>query len=292
MDKVIYIDVLIVQNLAMNFFLLYFLSRVSNNITKWWKIFIAAFVGSLYVLVLLLPNLHMFYSFIFKVLVSFIMIFLAFTPKELKKFIKLTLIFYTEAFMLGGGIIGLFYLIYGDINSLDSAFLLSKISPEFIVISSIVTTLFVKVGFDVFDSYFLEEDCKVELEVYIEGKSCIINGFIDTGNHLKDPSNGSKVVVSYLNVLKDIIPIEKLRNFDINNSDNNLDDSILSRVKMIPYKAVGVEYGMLTGIKTDIIIAKNKNKVKVNKGVTIALHNKPFLGDSNYDAIVYPEIIV
>lgn len=288
MGKVIYVDILIVQNIAMNFFLLYLLSRITNNITKWWKILLAAFIGSLYVFVLLFPSLHIFYSLIFKVLVSFLMVYIAFTPKGIKKFIKLTLVFYTEAFLLGGGIIGLFYLIYGDINTLDSAFLLSKISPKFIVISSIITTAFVKIGFDIFDSYFLEEDCKVELEIYINGKSCIVNGFIDTGNHLKDPSNGSKVIVSYLNVLSSILPVDKL--VEINNK--SLEDDILSRIRMIPYKAVGVDNGMLTGVKTDIIIAKNKNKVKVNKGITIALHNKPFLGDSNYEAIAYPEILV
>lgn len=291
MGESVYIDVLIFQNIAMNFFLLYLLSRLTNNTSKIWKLFLAAFIGSLYVFVILIPSLHIFYSFIFKVLVSLIMLFIAFTPKSIKKFIKLTCIFYTETFLLGGGIIGFFYLIYGDINTLDSAFLLSKISSKFIIIGSIFTTLFVKIGFDVFESYFKEKDITVELEIYINGKSCTIKGFIDTGNYLKDPLNGSKVIVSYLNALKDIIPVDKLNN--INNYSSDIEeDSIFSRIRIIPYKAVGVENGTLTGIKTDMIIARSKNNVKVNKGITVALHNNSFLGDSSYEAIAYPEILI
>lgn len=219
------------------------------------------------------------------------MLFIAFTPNNIKKFIKLICIFYTETFLLGGGIIGLFYLIYGDINTLDSAFLLSKISSKFIIIGSIFTTLFVKIGFDVFESYFKEKDITVELEIYINGKSCTIKGFIDTGNYLKDPLNGSKVIVSYLNALKDILPVDKLNN--INNYTSDIkEDSIFSRIRIIPYKAVGVENGTLTGIKTDMIIARSKNNVKVNKDITVALHNKSFLGDSSYEAIAYPEILI
>lgn len=291
MGESIYIDVLIFQNIAMNFFLLYLLSRVTNNTSKFWKIFLAAFVGSLYVFVLLIPSLHIFYSFIFKVVVSLIMLLIAFTPRNIKKFIKLTCVFYTEAFLLGGGIIGFFYLIYGDINTLDSAFLLSKISSRFIIIGSIFTTLFVKIGFDVFESYFKEKDLTVELEIYIDGKSCTIKGFIDTGNYLKDPLNGSKVIVSYLNALKDIIPVDKLK--DINSyCSSPKEDSIFSRIRIIPYKAVGVENGTLTGVKTDMIIARSKNNVKVNKDITVALHSSSFLGDSSYEAIAYPEILI
>ncbi|KMT21414.1 sigma-E processing peptidase SpoIIGA [Clostridium cylindrosporum] len=291
MGESVYIDVLMFQNIAMNFFLLYLLSRLTNISSKWWKIILAALIGSLYVFVLFVPRLHIFYSLIFKIIVSFIMILVAFTPKGFKKFIRLTLVFYTEAFLLGGGIIGLFYLIYGDINTLDSAFLLSKISPGFIIVGSIITTIFVKIGFDVFESYSREEESKVELEVYIDGKSCILKGFIDTGNYLKDPLNGSKVVVSCLYALKDIIPIEKIdiSNFEINKEFR--DCIAASRLRIIPYKAIGVDNGILTGIKTDMVIAKSKNKVKVNKGVTVALHNKSFLGDGAYDAIAYPEIL-
>lgn len=291
MDEGIYIDVLILQNMAMNFFLLYLLSRVSNNSSKWWKLILASFIGSIYVIVIFIPSLHILYSLIFKMIVSFIMVFVGFTPKNIKKFIKLVLIFYTEAFLLGGGIIGLFYLVYGDIHALDSAFLLSKISGEFIIVGSFITTLFVKIGFDVFESYYKDQDLKVELDIYINGKSCTLKGFVDTGNYLRDPVSGEKVVVSYLNALKDIIPVDKLYSGEIENNEELDNDDIISRVRIIPYKAIGVENGILKGIKTDMVIARNKNKVKVNKDITIALHDKSFLGEENFDAIAYPEII-
>lgn len=290
MGESVYIDVLIFQNMAMNFFLLYLLSRVSNNDSKWWKLILGAFIGSVYVVVLFIPSLNILYSLIFKVLVSLVMVYVGFTPKSIKKFIKLVLIFYTEAFLLGGGIIGLFYLAYGSVYTFDSAFLLSKMSASFIIIGSIITTLFIKIGFDVFETHYKNEELQVELEIYINGKSCKVKGFVDTGNYLKDPISGGKVVVSYLNALRSIIPVEKINAYEFS-CNNSYDDEIFSRIRLIPYKAIGVENGVLKGIKTDMVIAKNKNNVKVNKDVTIALHDTSFLGEENYDAIAYPEII-
>ncbi|MEG0641994.1 MAG: sigma-E processing peptidase SpoIIGA [Clostridium sp.] len=288
----IYIDVLIFQNLAMNFFLLYLLSRLSRAKCKPIKMIIAAFVGSLYVFVLIFPQLHIFYSLVFKVLVSFVMILIAFSPKEIKKFIKLILMFYTEAFLLGGGIIGFFYLIYGDINMIESAFILNNISAGFIIVACLITTIFVKIGFDVFESYYKEEESKVELEIYINGKSCTLKGFIDTGNFLVD-KQGSKVIISNYNAIKDIIPIKA--SIDDLSYENIVDlfaqNDMTSRLRIISYTAIGVENGTLTGIKTDMVIAKSKKKIKVNKGVTVALYNKYFLGEGIYEAIAYPEIL-
>ncbi len=279
----VYIDILIVENIFMNFFLLYLLSKVSKNYTSNLKIFIASFIGSMYVIVIFIPSLHIFYSLIFKVIVSILMIYIAFIPKDIKRFLRLILIFYTEAFILGGGIIGFFYLVYGDINSLDSVFLLSKISTKFIIISSFIAILFVKIGFDVFESYYSEKQCEVDLEIYLNGKSCTIKGFIDTGNQLRDPLDGSKVIVSSIGALSSLINIK-------DNNINLIKDASF-KVRTIPYNAIGTENGLLLGFKSEIVIAKNKNKTKINKNITVALNDKSFLGDSNYDAIVYPEIL-
>lgn len=255
-----------------------------------YKLILASFTGSLYVIVLFLPELHILYSFIFKIIVSIIMVFIAFTPREIKKFLKLIFLFYTEAFILGGGIIGFFYLIYGDINTLDSVFLLSKISTKFIILGSFIASLFVKIGFDIFENYYKEKEYSVELEIYINGKSCKVNGLIDTGNHLRDPRDGTKVIVTYINALKDIVSKDEIYNIG-EVKENSISSNIASRIRIIPYKAVGVENGMLTGIKTDLVLAKSKNKVKANKDVTIAFHDKSFLGGEGYDAIAYPEIL-
>lgn len=280
----VYIDILILENIFMNFFLLYLLSKISKNPTNNIKIFIASFIGSMYIIVVFIPSLHIFYSLIFKVIVSVLMVYIAFIPKDIKKLLRLILIFYTEAFILGGGIIGFFYLVYGDINSIDSVFLLSKISTKFIIISSFIAILFIKIGFDIFESYYSEKQCEVNLEIYLNGKSCNIKGFIDTGNQLRDPLDGSKVIVSNINALSNLINIK-------DNNINSLKENTSFKIRTIPYKAIGTENGVLIGFKSDIVIAKNKNKTKINKNITIALNNKSFLGDSSYDAIVYPEIL-
>ncbi|MEG0127786.1 sigma-E processing peptidase SpoIIGA [Clostridium sp.] len=288
----VYIDVLILQNLAMNFFLIYLLKRLCKIDTKAYKMLIASFIGALYVFVIFFDQLHILYTLAFKVLVSILMIYIAFTPKTKKLFLKYVFVFYTIAFLLGGGIIGIFYMIFGDINSLDSGYMLSRMSPGFVIVGSIITTIFVKIGFDVFETYYKENYMAVELEVFINGKSCIIKGFIDTGNYLVDQS-GSKVIVSDFNALKEILPIKEEGDLAYSEISKIFEEEGLkSRLRLIPYSAIGTSGGSLTGVKTDMIVAKGKDKVKVNKGITIAFHNKAFLGEGNFDALAFPEILI
>lgn len=292
MSYEVYIDVLILQNFAMNFFLIYLLKRLCKIDTKVYKMILASFIGALYVFVIFFDSLHILYTLGFKVLVSIIMIYIAYTPKSKKTCIKYVFVFYTMTFLLGGGIIALFFMVFGDVNSLNGAFMLSMISPTFIIIGSFITTIFVKIGFDVFETYFKEKDMTVDLEIFINGKSCNISGFIDTGNHLID-SNGHKVIVSNYQALKDILPFYEVEDISYSSLLNLFkEDDLKSRLRIIPYSAIGTSKGSLAGIKTDIIVAKSKNKTKVSKDITIAFHNKSFLGEGNFDALAFPEILI
>jgi stage II sporulation protein GA (sporulation sigma-E factor processing peptidase) len=157
MNQVVYVDVLILENFFMNYLLLYIINRFCKCKAKWWRLSIASFVGALYVLILFFPDLHIFYSVLMKFMMPMIMIVVAFSPYSIREFIKILILFYVEAFIVAGSILGFFYLSNQDMSITSGAFLINDISSNYIIIGSLIAIVMVKLGFDYFENYYSME---------------------------------------------------------------------------------------------------------------------------------------
>lgn len=298
MKEVIFIDVLIIENFFMNYLLLYFINRFCKCRSKKWRIIIAAFIGAMYVLVVFYPDLHVFYSVIMKFMISILMIIVAFSPHGLRDFLKITILFYLEAFIIGGFLLGIFYLSNGAPEVINGALYISSISPspEYIIVGSIVAIILVKFGFDYFEGYYINEKTKVELDIVLNQRSCSVTALIDTGNSLKDPITNVPVIIVYYKTIIDILP-DELREVILKDYSYEIlkirimESELKSRVRIIPYKALGVENGILIGIRMDLVISRLKSKTNVVKEPIIALYNKPISNAGDYQALTYPGII-
>lgn len=298
MKEVIYIDVLIVENFFMNYLLLYFINRFCKCRTKKWRIIIAALIGAFYVLVVFYPDLQEFYSVIMKFMISVLMIIAAFSPHELKKFFKILVLFYLEAFIIGGFLLGIFYLNNPTPEIINGALFISSISPspEYIIIGSIIAIALIKFGFDYFEGYYVNDKTSVQMDIVLNNKKCRVTALIDTGNSLKDPITNVPVIIVYYKTIIDILPEELKEAILMDYSyeifkKRIMDSELKSRIRIIPYKALGVENGILVGIRMDLVISKLKSKTNVIKEPIIALYNKPISNAGDYQALTYPGII-
>lgn len=298
MKEVIYIDVLIIENFFMNYLLLYFNNRFCKCKARKWRIIIAAFIGAMYVLIVFYPDLHIFYSVLMKFMMSILMIIIAFSPHDLRKFLKILILFYLEAFIIGGFLLGIFYLNNSGAEIINGALYISNISPspEYIIIGSIVAIILVKFGFDYFEGYYLNEKTKVELDIVLNQRSCSVTALIDTGNSLKDPITNMPVIIVYYKSIADILPDELreaiLKDYSYEIVKKRIMESELkSRIRIIPYKALGVENGILIGVRMDLVISRVKSKTNVVKEPIIGLYNKPISNAGDYQALTYPGII-
>ncbi len=298
MKEVIFIDVLIIENFFMNYLLLYFINRFCRCRAKTWRIIVAAFIGAMYVLVVFYPGLHLFYSVLMKFMISLLMIVVAFSPHEIKRFIKITILFYLEAFIIGGFLLGIFYLTNRATEIINGTLYISSISasPEYIIFGSTIAIILVKFGFDYFEGYYINEKTKIELELILNQRRCCITALIDTGNSLRDPITNVPVIIVYYKSIVDILP-DEIREVIINDYSYELikgrvmESELKSRIRIIPYKALGVENGVLIGIRVDLAISTLKSKTNVVKEPIIALYNKPISNAGDYEALTYPGII-
>lgn len=298
MKEVIYIDVLIVENFFMNYLLLYFINRFCKCRTRKWRIIIAALIGAFYVLVVFYPDLQMFYSVIMKFMISVLMIIVAFSPHELKKFFKILILFYLEAFIIGGFLLGIFYLSNPTPEIINGALFITSVSPspEYIIIGSIIAIVLIKFGFDYFEGYYVNDKTSIKMDIVLNNKKCSVTALIDTGNSLKDPITNAPVIIVYYKTIIDILPDELREAILMDYSyeifkKRIMDSELKSRIRIIPYKALGVENGILVGIRMDLVISKLKSKTNVIKEPIIALYNKPISNAGDYQALTYPGIV-
>ena len=296
MTYVVWVDVLVLENFFMNLFLLYLLDRLTGSRQIWWKLGLASLAGALYVVVVFFPDLHILYSFLMKLLVSMVMIAIAFTPYSFRQFLKLLLLFYLETFIIGGCIIAVFYIINGDINAAYGSLMINSISSSYLIIGSIISIIFVKLGFDYFENYYKTNNNKIKLDIYMNKRKCSITALVDTGNALKDPITNIPVIIAYVKAIADIFPDNVKKNIiEEENYESVIKDiinsSLKTRIRIIPYKTIGNDDGMLYGIVVDMIVTRAKPDSMILKNPVLALYNKPISSENDYQALAYPEIL-
>ena len=179
----VYLDLIFFINFMFDLLLLMTVSIECKIFSKKRRLVFASFLGSLSTFLLFLPlnNLSL---FLFKVIVSIVMIFTGFkiTSKEL--FINLMKSLYGNSIILGG----LIYFLNNQFSYEQRGFIFihdgTSINLIIILISSPII-------FYLYHKIYWEEKKKRELlhKVSIKCKNEIINtlGFLDTGNNIKDP---------------------------------------------------------------------------------------------------------
>ena len=107
--KCIYVDVLIVLNIYVNFFLLRATSKLTHTPLKTSRCLISATVGSLFSLTIFLPDIYFIIPLLIKAIAAVIITALAFGIKDKRHTLKLVAYFYIVNFIFGG-VIMLLYL--------------------------------------------------------------------------------------------------------------------------------------------------------------------------------------
>lgn len=168
----IYIEEVFILNFLLDFMILYGTKRILKRNNKNIRIIISSIIGS-FTTFLLFININNLLLFIVKLLISIILVYIAFGYKNIFKNI---LYFYLISIILGG----VCYLF--DINN--------KI---FLVISCfIVISILIKE----FLSYKEIYTNKYLVKIILKNKEYNLEGFIDTGNRLIDPISKKDIILT------------------------------------------------------------------------------------------------
>ncbi len=134
------------------------------------------------------------------------------------------------------------------------------------------------------------------VELRFGAQSCNGQGFLDTGNGLKDPLTKRPVVVAEYEFLKQCLPEDFQQAFDDTRDEDDILDRLsqsswASRLRIIPFSSIGRKNGILVGIRADaILVNMGKNKV-LHNNVVIGIYRDKLSQDGSYHLLIPSEII-
>lgn len=196
----VYIDVILLLNFGFDFLLLIATSYLLKRNIKIRRIIIGALFGSLSTLLLFI-NISSFTLFVFKILISIVMIIITFSFKNWKYTLKNFIHLYLNSIILGGFL----YLlnIQFSYKQVGLIFYHNGLSINFIlliVLSPIIIYIYVKQIKSL--KLNLNNYHKVEFEILNHYK---LNGFLDTGNQLKSIYFNKAISIINKDIIKENI---------------------------------------------------------------------------------------
>ncbi|MDP4178724.1 MAG: sigma-E processing peptidase SpoIIGA [Bacillota bacterium] len=233
---VIYIDVLLIENIIVNTFLLYITTQAVKVKVKFKYIIISGIIGSTYIFTLIYPKIKFLSSIPFKILAALIMILIVFRDKKIINIIKELFIFILFSMMLAG--LCMFLQESGGINS-EFGILINRFSYKYLLISIMI--IYITISRLIIYIKDRREISSLIYDIVITTKNSEvkIKSFLDTGNGLREPVTNLPVIL-----------VEKIKfsHFDLSDYDKFY----------IPYRMADGSSGNLVGFKPE--------KIKINIG--------------------------
>jgi stage II sporulation protein GA (sporulation sigma-E factor processing peptidase) len=293
----IYADVVFIINIIMNSIILVLTAWTAGISYKIWRIVLAAAVGSCYVLVTMLPTMEIFHTIIIKIVMSFVLVLVAFGIRSRRIMFLLLSSFYVVAFILGGSIVG--WLYFWQSNNYVSTLTIDVIRlpwknllwgsclGSFLIISIVRRML----------AGMTRRQHLYQIKIEYDGQVAELTAMLDTGNGLYT-AIGRKPVVLVTQFVAESILNEDVVAFLRENKPEmwlvNLtqcaDLKWLSRTQIIPYHGIGSR-SMLLAFRSDRLLVSSKAGVIDIDDVVIAIYSGALSEDGTYAALLHPQII-
>ncbi|AGB41697.1 sigma-E processing peptidase SpoIIGA [Halobacteroides halobius DSM 5150] len=296
MELVVYLDLLAAVNLVMNYLLLWATAKLAELNYKIWRLFLTSLLGTIYTVLIILPQFSYLNQIPIHFLLSVLMIFVSFAPLDYRLFFKALGYLYLITFVTAGAILALYNLTGG--SPLNSLALVLNISPDnlwIIIYGFILIIIIGKFGWMLIRQKLFPNIFSVLISIDFDGDSQQIKALVDTGNQLEDPLTKTPVIIVEVEVLLEILP-ERIKDAFCKynyNSDQLLDEMIdtcwANRFRLIPFSSIGKQDGMLVGFRPDKVTIKAEDEVFTTSDVIIALQSRS-LDNDEYQALLNPQV--
>ena len=293
----VYLDVVFLENIIINYIILYVTGIISKAKIKQKRILFGAIIGAIYSIVYYLFKLKIYSSVIIKIILSIIIIYVSFNSKNFKDLAKKTILFYLVSFVFGGASIAIIYMVNSEQITIQNGVLVGKYTIKTILVGIVIAYFTVIIAFSIIKTKISKKDLICDISINLNNKLIETKAMIDTGNLLKEPITNKPVIVMEHTLLYDIIPKEILNNIenilggDLSNIPEIIQDEYVSKLKVIPFSSLGKTNGMLLGIKGENLTIYLNEETKVIDTVIIGIYNKSLTKRGEYRSLLGLEIL-
>ena len=283
----VYIDIICLENLFMNFIILFATQTILKSNIKIIRTFIARILGGIYAILMYMSEIRIYSNICLKIILSLAMVEIAFNPKSIKSFFKYLVIFYLTSFTFGGVAFALIYFVSPENVVFNNGRLVGTYPIKMILLGGILGFIIIVSSFKNIKKKISKTDMLCNIKITIENKSKSLISIVDTGNFLKDPISKAPVIVVNSQSLTGILPGEILDNIkDIINGANVNIGQYIKKIRIIPFSSLGKENGLLLGIKSDISVINYQDNVIIIKDAIIGIYPGILNKENKYQALV------
>lgn len=241
---VVYIDLLFVLNLTANYLLLLAAGRMAGAVLARWRVGLGAALGALYAVLIFVPGLGWLAAWPCRAASGVLMVLAAYGGE--RQLLRLAVLFFGASAGLAGAVLALELLGSGPLT-LEHGVFYSQIDLRLLLV------LFAACYF-VLSLFFRRVGSRgggelVRLELTLDGGGAVVTALVDTGNSLRDPATNRPVVVAYSGALAGVLPAWADAASPIASVERCHAQGSRG-ARLLPYRAVGVECGMLLALRS------------------------------------------
>ena len=246
---VVYIDMVFLLNFIANYLLLLAGGRMAGSILRRGWITLAAGVGALYACVLFLPGTAWLTAWPCKLASGVLMCLAAYGAG--RHLLRSSVMFFGASAALAGTVFGAQLRGSGPLT-MENGVLYSAIDLRLLLLLFVLCYFILSLFFRRMGRHGGQE--LVHLELSLLGTRIHIKALRDTGNTLTDPATNRPVIVLDGTAVRHILPREAEPSHPIESAEQ-LGKIGVKGVRLLPFRAVGTEYGVLLALKADQVSA-------------------------------------
>ena len=271
---IVYVDVLILLNFLVDYFILLLVSKFQNINYKIRRLILASLFGGISSIYIFLNLKYKFSEVLINLITSLTICLIAFGYKNIKLFLKRTILIYGVSCLYAGLMFLIHKLFTANGILIHNSVVYLNISPLFLVIATVViyfTLILLRKIFKT-EAKFSK---RAKISLNIENNQTNLTAIIDSGNSIEDVFSKSEIIIVDKNTANQL--------FKSNNKD-----SIKNRYRIIPYNTVGGS-GCLEGYRLDSATINIDEKTIILEKPILAISKTELCDD--YEAILNPKIL-
>lgn len=273
---VVYIDLLFLLNLTANYLLLLGTGRVAGMVLKRWRIALGAGLGAAYAAAIFFPGMGWLAAWPCKIASGVLMTLVAYGGE--RGLLKVTVLFFGASAGLAGLVLGV-ELLGGKSLTMEHGVFYSHLDLRLLLLLFILCYFVMSLFFRRLSGHSRRE--MVQLDIVMERGRVTLTALKDSGHTLTDPVNNRPVVVADWRSLAGFLP-DGLRADQPIESLKHCHEAGLQGVRLVPYRAVGVDCGMLLAVRSKSVSAGGKTL----GSLLIALSPTPVDDGGGYQALI------
>ncbi len=288
----IYLDVVLLENLCMNYIILFATGYILKIKMKHWRLLLSSLLGGVYAVVSYLEILPVYSHILTKIMLSVGMVYLAFYAKGIKILLKQIILFYLISFVFGGCAFALLYFIKPQDILMKNGVYVGTYPLKIAVLGGLIGFILTYIAFKIVKTKLKKKDMIYQISIKLNNKSLNLKAMLDTGNLLKEPITGMPVIVVEKQELSSIIPmtilehIEEIVGGDAQKVISQEEKEYLTKFRVIPFSSIGKENGLMLGLKADEVMIEKEEEKEVREDIIIGIFPQTLSKNHTYTALI------